>query len=312
MSDLDRRLAFVARRQRQLITASDVAAVGGAPHHCDRRVAGGRWQRIEPGVFLLAGAPLDWTTRQLAAVLAAGESATTSHLAGARAWGWPGFGRAGLELSLPRGHRYRRPDVRCHESTDLERCRIVRREGLPVTDPDRTLLDIARYVGEQRLTRTVEAARRQGHVTWSSLISTLARHARRGRPGIRRLRAVILANAHREEVTDTDVELLVLGLLTGAGLPEPVLHHRVFEGERFVAEVDMAYPELMVAIECDGDIHLFDEVRERDLPRQNDLILRGWAVLRFSKARVLRRPETIVAEVREARRVALAARRAAS
>ena len=108
---------------------------------------------------------------------------------------------------------------------------------------------------------------------------------------------MILAGAHREEVTDTDVELLVLGLLTEASLPEPVLHHRIHDGERFVAEVDLAYPQWRIAIECDGDVHLLPEVRERDLPRQNDLVLSGWTVLRFSRDRVWTRPEALVAEV---------------
>jgi very-short-patch-repair endonuclease len=116
---------------------------------------------------------------------------------------------------------------------------------------------------------------------------------------------VILAGAHRDEVTDTDVELLVLSLLASAGLPEPVIHHRVLDGGRFVAEVDLAYPQWKIAIECDGDVHLRSDVRERDLPRQNDLVLSGWTVLRFSRARVWTRPESIVAEVR----AALAARR---
>ena len=61
-----------------------------------------------------------------------------------------------------------------HESTDLDRCTIVRRDGVPVTDPDRTILDVARYVSIMRLTRVVEGARRAELVTWSSLISTLA------------------------------------------------------------------------------------------------------------------------------------------
>ena len=86
-----------------------------------------------------------------------------------------------------------------------------------------------------------------------------------------RLRRVIAANAHREEITDSDFELLVLALLVEHGLPEPVLHHRIFDGSRFVAEVDLAYPELRIAIELDGKVHLEPEVRERDLPRQNDL-----------------------------------------
>jgi very-short-patch-repair endonuclease len=169
-----------------------------------------------------------------------------------------------------------------------------------LTDPARTLLDLGRYLGQPRLARVVEAARREEQVDWSALIATLARHARRGRPGIRRLRAVILAGAHRDEVTDTDVELMVLSLLTQAGLPEPVLHHRVEVDGRFVAEVDLAYPQWRVAIECDGDVHLRREVRERDLPRQNDLVLEGWIVLRFSRDRVWSRPDSVLSEVRAA------------
>lgn len=96
------------------------------------------------------------------------------------------------------------------------------------------------------------------------------------------------------------MELLVLGLLRESGLPEPVLHHRIYDGDRFVAEVDLAHPQWKIAIECDGDIHLLPEVRERDLPRQNDLVLLGWTVLRFSWERSRARPERIVSEVRAA------------
>jgi very-short-patch-repair endonuclease len=304
MSELDRRLADVASRQRMLITLNDVRSAGGSQRNAQDRVYGGRWTRVDHGVHLIAGAPLDWSTQELAAVLAAGPGATASHFAAARLWGL-GFRTAGLEVSIPRGRKYRRANVRTHESTDLDRCRVVPRDAVPVTDPNRTLLDLGRYIGVQRLARVTETARRSDLVDWSSLIATLARHARRGRPGVRRLRAVILAGAHRAEVTDTDVELLVLSLLTEAGLPEPVLHHRVHDGQRFVAEVDLAYPQWKIAIECDGDVHLLSEVRERDLPRQNDLLLEGWIVLRFSRDRVWARPEAIVSEVR----TAIAARR---
>lgn len=125
-------------------------------------------------------------------------------------------------------------------------------------------------------------------------------HARQGRHGITRLRSVILRHAHREEITDTDMELLVLGLTREAGLPEPTLHHRIFDGERFVAEVDMAYVELKIAIECDGSAHLDEDVRDRDLPRQNDLVLLGWTVLRFSYRRVQEHPEAVIREIRDA------------
>jgi very-short-patch-repair endonuclease/predicted transcriptional regulator of viral defense system len=300
MADIDRQLAVIAAQQRMLITLDDVYRAGATRDHVAARLASGRWHHVDHRTYLIAGAPLDWHTRQLAAVLAAGRGAVCSHLAAARLWGLPGFGTAGVEVSIPRGRRYRRVGVRSHESTDLDRCHIVHREGIPVTDADRTLLDLARYIGVQRLARTVEAARRADLVTWSSLIAMLAAHARRGRHGTRRTRAVILQGAHRSDVTDTDHELLVLGLLRDAGLPEPVLHHRIYDGTRFVAEVDLAFPQWRIAIECDGDVHLLPEVRERDLQRQNDLMLLGWTVLRFTWERARSRPERIVDEVRAA------------
>jgi predicted transcriptional regulator of viral defense system len=297
---IDRRLADIASKQRMLLTIADVIAAGGGHDHARRRVDSGRWIRVARGVYLIAGAPFDWPTRQLAAVFAAGPGAVTSHFAAARLWALPGYGTAGVELTIPRHRHHRCPDVRVHESTDLDRCRVVQLDAVPVTDADRTLLDVARFVGHQRLTRSVEAARRAEHVTWSSLISMLAGHARQGRPGVRRLRGVILEHAHRAEITDTDMELLVLGLITGAGLPEPTLHHKVFDGGRFVAEVDLGYPQWKIAIECDGSVHLDPAVRERDLARQNDLVLAGWTILRFSYDRVRTRPDLVIAEIRAA------------
>jgi very-short-patch-repair endonuclease len=304
MSDLDRQLAQIAARQHSLITLDDVLAVGGDHHHVTARLHGGRWRRVAPRAYLLSGAPLTWEARALAAVRSAGPGAAVSHLAAARLHGIPGYGSAGVEISVPRGTLRRRLDARVHESTDLDRCRIVEVDGIPVTGIARTILDLGRYVGPQRLLRAIEACRRADAVSWADLIRVLATHARKGRHGIRRLRAVILAEADRTETTDSDLELLVLGLLREHGLPEPVLHHRVFDGDRFVAEVDLAYPEHRIAIECDGSIHGEDEVRERDLPRQNDLVLVGWTVLRFTWKRVRARPAAVAAEVSAAIRAA--------
>ncbi len=290
-----------------LLTYEDVLMAGGTSKHIQRRVTSGRWVHVAPRVYLIAGAPFDWTTRQLAAVRSAGDQAVASHLAAARLFGIPGFLTAGIELSVPRGTLKPRRGIRIHQSTDLDRCSTVIRDGIPVTDPARTLLDLGRYVGVGRLARATEFLRREAHTDWDELIETLAHHARRGRHGVRRLRTVILREAHRTEITDSQLELLLLSLIREAGLPEPVLHYRVTHDGRFVAEVDFAYPELRIAIECDGAVHLDDQVWERDLPRQNDLVLIGWTVLRFSYRRLRERPDAVIAEIRAA--LAAAARR---
>lgn len=304
MSQLDDALLPVFARQHWLVTLADVHEAGGSEAQIWRRTAIGRWQVADERVYRLVGAPSTWHGRVLTPLLSCGTGAAASHSCAAALHGIPGFGQGAPEISVVRGSKFRRTEVRVHTSTDLDRCRIVLRQGIPTTDINRTLLDVGRHVGDQRLGRAIEFARRAELTTWSELIQNLTRHARRGRPGVARMRRVIAANAHRAEVTDSDFELLVIALLLEHGLPEPVLHHRVLAGDRFVAEVDLAYPELRLAIELDGRIHAEEEIRERDLPRQNDLILSGWTVLRFTYRRFQERPLSIVAEVRDARRLA--------
>jgi very-short-patch-repair endonuclease len=122
------------------------------------------------------------------------------------------------------------------------------------------------------------------------------------------MRRVIVANIDRDEVTDSAFESLVLSLLRENGLPDPVLHHRVVRHDaHLVAVVDLAYPRLMLAIELDGTVHLQRDVWERDRPRQNQLELLGWTVLRFSWRTLVEHPEVIVREIAAALRRARAA-----
>ena len=307
MSTLDHLLLPTFAHQHWLTSAADVVAAGGNAAAIDYRLRTGRWEVADQGVYRLVGPPPTWRTSLLAPILSAGPGARASHYAAAALHGLPGFPETVPELTIPRGRGRRRPHLRVHTSTDLDRSTLVVVDAIPVTDVARTMLDLARTLSDRRLARAIENARRTKLTNWEQLIGTLARHARRGRPGVRRLRRVIAANAHREEITDSDFELLVLALLLEAGLPEPELHHRVMDGERFVAEVDLAYPALRIAIELDGRVHLDEEVRELDLPRQNDLLLSGWIVLRFTWRRFQQRPDSIVAEVRDARRRAMSA-----
>lgn len=300
MSTLDDRLLPVFAAQHWLTSAGDVEAAGGSPAMAGWRVRSGRWTLADVNVYRLRGVPLSWESKLLAPIISIGDGAVASHFAAAALHGIDGFGRGVPEISIPRGREHRRNGVRVHTSTDLDRCTTVTVDGIPVTEVSRTILDIGRRVGDPKLLRAIEWARREQRTDWSTLIHTLARHARRGRPGIRRLRRVIVANMDREEVTDSDFELLVLGLLAEAGLPTPVLHHRVMDGDRFVAEVDLAYPRWKIAIELDGAVHLQRAVRERDLPRQNDLVLEGWVVLRFTWRRFADHPEQVVNEIRAA------------
>jgi very-short-patch-repair endonuclease len=297
MAQLDDRLMPLFAVQHWLVSRRDVRHAGGTWRQEQTRVQRGAWEVVDDGVYRLAGAPRPWESKALAPILAVGGRARASHHCAAALHGIPGYGEGAPEISIERGRGARREHVRVHTSTDLGRDDPVVVRGVPCTSLPRTILDLARTTSDKRLLQAIEWGRRTKRTDWSELISTLSRHARRGRPGIRRMRRVIMQNAHRTEVTDSDFELLVLAYLAERGLPDPELHHRVFDGSRFVAEVDLAYPPLKIAIELDGLVHLERDVRERDLPRQNDLILLGWTVLRFSWSRFVNHPESVLAEI---------------
>jgi very-short-patch-repair endonuclease len=106
----------------------------------------------------------------------------------------------------------------------------------------------------------------------------------------------MLSNALAESPMETRIRLA----LHFAGLPPPVLQHPVGP-----YRLDMAYPELMVAVEYDGRDHLDPDRALRDLHRATYLGRLGWIVLRFRAAVVLGQPRWLAATVRDTlRRVA--------
>jgi hypothetical protein len=90
--------------------------------------------------------------------------------------------------------------------------------------------------------------------------------------------------------------------LVEAGLPEPALNFDVVEHGRALGCVDLAYPELRIAIEYEGEHHLLDpEQWARDIERYDRLREAGWVVIRVTKTELFRSPNLLIARVRRAR-----------
>ena len=86
------------------------------------------------------------------------------------------------------------------------------------------------------------------------------------------------------------MESVLRWLIHEAGLPRPVLQYVIRDGlGRFLAQVDLAWPEHRVVVEFDGNVHRDRRVFVEDLRRQNGIVLADWRVLRFSSADVLGR-----------------------
>jgi very-short-patch-repair endonuclease len=299
MREFPASLGVVARRQHGLFTREQAYERGLTKGAIEALQSCRFIRRVERGVFQLVGAPRGPEAEVLRHVLTAGAPAAASHRSAAELWGIEGFKAPAPELTVPRGRRLRRKGAIVHESTDLDRTDIVVRSGVPTTDLPRTILDRARTTDDAALALAVQWCRRERRLTWAQLAAALRRHARPGRPGIRRLRRVIAAEAHRSEVSDSTLEDLMLALIQEDGLPEPTLHHRLhLDGRDYV--VDLAYVALKIAIELDGGVHMQPATFREDRRRQNAIVLDGWLILRFTWDDFRSRPDHIVRAIRAA------------
>jgi very-short-patch-repair endonuclease len=97
-------------------------------------------------------------------------------------------------------------------------------------------------------------------------------------------------------VPQKELEKLFLRKLRTAVIPEPVRQHPC--GSHFI---DLAYPDAKLAIELDGlRDHFSADAFKRDRRRQNEIVLAGYTVLRFTWEDVQDRWPNVEATIRRA------------
>jgi very-short-patch-repair endonuclease len=174
---------------------------------------------------------------------------------------------------------------------------IVDRAGVRVTSPARTCWDLARWLDVIEAVAVIDAMLARRLTTVPALHEyALSRAGRRGWRSL--LRAVDLADAGAESPQESRTRVrLVL-----AGLPRPETQWVVAEQGRFVARLDLAWPQFKVAVEYDGLWHDDPEQFQRDRRRLNRLLGGDWIVLHVTGKRLREDFDGFLAEVRAALR----------
>jgi hypothetical protein len=118
------------------------------------------------------------------------------------------------------------------------------------------------------------------------------------REGIERLRAALpLVRTGAASRTETWTRLT----LVDGGLPEPLLDYDVYdEVRRFIARVDMAYPQWKIVIEYEGEHHNSADEWEHNIDRYAALEAEGWLIIRVTRSLLFTTPDKLVARVRGA------------
>ncbi|MEV6963574.1 DUF559 domain-containing protein [Hamadaea sp. NPDC051192] len=259
-----------------------------------RQLAGRAWTRLYRDVYVHADVPLDHRVWCEAAALLLPKGGVISGLSALHLWGVRALDppeRVAVLIGeddriVPQSHLV----VRRGSVPDRDVTRIL---GLPVTTPERTAFDLLRYLPRVDAAVCLDALLHQRKVSLSRLTDDVA--TRRRWPGCRQAEALL---AYAEPLAESPMETRLRLLIVDAGLPCPVAQFKIMKGRRFVARVDLAYPEYRIAIEYDGDHHRDRTTHRFDLERQNELHVLGWTVLRFHADDVLRRPAETVAKIR--------------
>ena len=291
-----RALTPFAFTQYGLVTAEQ-ALQRMSRRELDRRVRTGQLERIRPTVYRCEGAPPSWEQQLFGVCLRLGPSAVASHRSAARLWRLEPVISDRLEVTVPRGKSARLAGVTVHHAA-LQSGDRTRRFRIPVTSAVMTLIHLATTVGADTLEAALDDALRQRHTTVTQMDRRLKGMAGSGRRQLRVLRRLIHERGPGYAPGESQWEDQSFRWIIAAGLPAPVRQYPVILDRRR-RRIDLAYPDLKIAIEFDGwDRHQIRRRFDDDRARTVDLQLAGWLVLPFTSA-TLR--TVVVDKVREAR-----------
>ena len=285
----------LARRQHGVVARRQLVELGVSDDQALARAAAGWLIRLHRGVYAVGPGKLSWRGRWLAAVLAAGEGTLLSHHSAAALWKLTTPKRGDVQVTVPgTGGRRGHAGIELHRSTTLVDEDCHERDGIPVTGPARTIVDLARAgLRDRRLERILDEADRH------RLLNPAVFDAGVG-AGTRRLpsslRALLAGHTAGSTLTRSELEERFLLLCRERDIPPPLVNAQLLG-----LTVDFLWPHAALVVELDG--RAFHDTRrgfQDDRDRDTMLVAAGFRTMRFTWWDVIRRPGVVVHRLRRA------------
>jgi very-short-patch-repair endonuclease/predicted transcriptional regulator of viral defense system len=284
LQDADALVGELGAAQHWVVTHEQLQGLGLGADSVGHRVKTGRLHPVYRGVYAIGRPALEQQGRWMAAVLACGDEALLSHRSAAALWGLArNPAEQEVEVVTPDAVLRGRPGIRVHRRADLRAEHRREVDGIPVTDPISTLVDLASCAPEWQVEQAINAADRLGLVDSETLRAAVPRLAPRpGKACIRRL-------AGCDALTDTGLERKFLAIVRSANLPSPRTQAMV-NGYR----VDFYWPDLGLVVETDGwRYHRTPGEQATDQRRDQAHARRGLTALRFGESQIRNEPRTV-------------------
>lgn len=293
-TDADSQILALATRQHGVVARWQLQRAAAPLHRIRYHLKNGWFVSIHQGVYRVGpvAAP---RYREMAALLATGDEAVLSHVSAAALWNLlpPPADNAPITVSSTRDLRGRSSGVRVHRVTAFSAAEITQHDGLRLTTPARTLLDLAGSFSTRELEKVYARADRMNLIGRDQIEILLARHPRRR--GIAHLRALLTTQAG-PTLTRSEAEERFLILVRKARFSQPEMNVLV---RGF--EVDALWNTERLIVEIDGfAFHSSPAAFERDRHRDAVLAAAGYRVMRVTWHKLTREPEALVARLAQA------------
>ena len=234
----------------------------------------GQWRRVDRRVWAEGPENVSELDRARAAVLAT-DGVASHHLA-AVLHGLDSVRLDGIWVTLPRTANGRRTHV---SRRTLPAERVVSVAGLRCTDGLQTMIDLVPSLSDLVWEQAMESALRKGLTSVAAFDDVPAMRVRR----------VLELGPVGAPPTESLLETLMVQLVrTVPGLPDPV---REFPVDGAHARLDLAWPELGLFVELDGQHHKYQPAY--DSRRETAVVAAtGWLCGRFTWNEVVRIPHS--------------------
>jgi very-short-patch-repair endonuclease len=280
-------LAERAQRQHGVVSARQLAELGYAKATISSAVKRARLHQVYRGVYAVGHKALTWEGWVMASVLARPGS-VASHVTAGWAQGLLRSRPDTIHLTAPTRQRLKR-DFVVHFAW-LEPEDVTTVDGIPVTSPARTVLDLAANPRRDlaKLLRRADDVDLLDRRRFEALLSRTKGHKGHGR-----LAAALRLYKPEEAVVRSDLERRFRNLVLAAGLPAPQTNV-VVEGY----ELDCYWEAEGFGVELDTfGTHGSRLSFERDPERADDLLLAGIELIRVTDVRLDREPRETIARV---------------
>ena len=219
MSSLDRRALTWLHDHHATISTGALGASSVSLDQRKRLVRAGVLERVVDGAYALAGVDHDELARA-AALCSSRPHLIVAGPTAARLWAFRRAPHDGLihVLAPPRSHPCREPWVRAYRTPLIFDDETVQRpDGIRVSSPPRTVVDLTRYIDAVSLGSTIEHVLARQLCTVVTLHRTALRLATPGRPWVRRFLSV-LAQRHPGAAAESEGEMRVFDALVARGV----------------------------------------------------------------------------------------------